>query len=360
MLFPLQQVDTNLQLIEEIPNAFFNNIVDADVFGYELFPAWFQEYYGNRQDGLYQKANNLFQIIKNSGRELEIVNGYWESLQINQHCLSVDTLLFYCEDISIELFTAAKKYFHHLYKTLDYDWFTDYSNTDIIKYIIEFKKSNRVFLCPICGNETITSNRFEARAALDHWFCKAKYPFSSVSWDNLFPLGEGCNRPPIKGENEIVWSENERVNRQIFFYPFNWLGNMQIEFECIEEPSIDNPTSGSWRFNFIGIDETHQILINKWDAFFRVNDRWINETLDVFIETWTQTFAEYLVLEINIEEFELKYNEKLLSFRNSKNKFNIYPNHRVEWFFLNFLINEATPELYNGYKTMVKKHIENN
>lgn len=360
MLFPLTQIDSNLRQIQDIPNAFFNNIQANDVFGYNLFPYWFQENYGNRQDGLYAKANNLFQVIKSSGREEEIINGYWNIIETNQHCLNVSSILFYCEIISLELFESAKKYFYHLYKSLDSDWFTNYSDTNILKYIVEFKRNNNIYLCPICGNETIKSNKFEARAALDHWLCKAKYPFSSVSWKNLFPLGEGCNRPPVKGENELIWSENERIDRQTFFYPFNWLGGIQINLECIEEPSIDNLARGSWKFNFIGMNAIHQDLINKWNTFFKINERWIEETLYEFIDNWTYAFSNYLMLEIDIANFELRYNDILNSFKNARVSFNTNPQNRVEWFFLNYLINEATPELYDGYKQMVREHIDNN
>lgn len=359
MLFPLQQVDTNLQQIEEIPNTFFQNIQANPIFGYELFPLWFQEFYGNRTNGLYSKANTLFDIIKNSGNELNIVEGYTSSINIETHCLNIDSYLFYCESISPELFEAASDYFNNLYDSFDKQWIKDKTQTNVLKYIKEFKEQNKVFVCPICGNEKIKSSQYEARAALDHWLCKAKYPFSSVSWNNLFPLGEGCNRPPVKGQNEVIWIDNDRLERKSFFYPFNWLGEIQISLECIEEPSIDNLTNGFWKFNFTGTNQIHQDLIDKWDMFFGINDRWIDETLNEFIETWTYTFALYLIEEINYEDFEMNYDEKLVSFRNARNCFNVNPQNRVEWYFLNYLINEATLGLYDGCKKMVRDHIEN-
>ncbi len=359
MLFQLNQVQTNLRRIEEIPNTFFQNIQLQEQFGDELFPPWFREYYGNRTDGLFQRARDLYNEIKNSGREDDIVDGYISSIQIESKCLNIDSILFYCESVSDELFVAAKEYFHYLYKSLDYEWVNKLSETSVNDYIREFKTLNRINICPVCGNEKIKSSKYEARAALDHWLCKAKYPFSSVSWDNLFPLGEGCNRPPVKGEKEIIWIDNDRSIRQTFFYPFNWLGEIQISLECIEEPSIENLTNGSWKFNFIGNDANHQDLINKWDVFFGINDRWIDETLNEFIETWTYTFAVYLIEEISYEDFEVKYDEKLNSFCNVRNSFNVNPQNRVEWFFLSFLINEATSDLYNAYKEMVRDHIKN-
>lgn len=360
MIFQLEQVNTNLRQIEDIPNTFFQNIQAYPNFGYELFPAWFQSAFGNRQDGLYAKGKRLFDVIKNSGRENEIVAGYYFSNDIESNCLNLDSVLFYCESISEELFTAAKDFFHHLYKSLDSEWVKGFTDSNVNNYIKEFKKLNKVFVCPICGNEKIKSSHFEARAALDHWFCKAKYPFTAVSWNNLFPLGEGCNRPPVKGENEIVWIDNERSTRQTFLYPFNWLGEIQISLECIEEPSIGNLTNGSWKFSFIGNNANHQDLINKWDVFFGINNRWIDETLYEFIETWTDTFAFYLIKENNIEDFDKEYNEKLLSFCNNRTSFNVNPQNRVEWYFLNYLIEKSTPELFNGYKKMVREHLENN
>lgn len=358
MLFPLTQIDSNLRQIQEIPNTFFQNIQANPIFGYELFPGWFQEFYGNRTNGLYSKANALFDIIKNSGNELNIVEGYRSSINIETHCLNIESYLFYCESISPQLFEAASDFFNNLYDSFDKQWIRDKTQTNVLQYIKEFKEQNRVFVCPICGNEKIKSSQHEARAALDHWLCKAKYPFSSVNWNNLFPLGEGCNRPPVKGQNEVIWIDNNRLERKSFFYPFNWLGEIQISLECIEEPSIDNLPNGSWKFNFRGTNDVHQDLIDKWDVFFGINNRWIDETLNEFIETWTYTFASYLIEEINYEDFETSYNEKLISFRNARNSFNVNPQNRVEWYFLSYMISEASLGLYDGYKEIVREYLE--
>jgi hypothetical protein len=359
MLFPLSQVDTNLRLIEDIPNTFFQNIQANKNFGYELFPTWFIEYYGNRTDGLYLKASNLFNVIKISGRETEIVEGYILSNQIETNCLDFNSVLFYCESISEDLLKAAKEYFHLLYKSLDYDWLKNNTNTNIIEYIREFKLSNKIYLCPICGNEKIAASYFQDRTALDHWFSKAKYPFNSVNWRNLIPIGSGCNGLSVKGENEIIWTNNQREARQNFYYPYSWIDNIHINFICIEEPSIDNNMYGIWRFDFIGVNDNHQDLINKWNTFFKINDRWIYQTLYEFIVTWTNTFAKYLNREINIEDFNISYNEKLVTFCNVREDFNNNPQNRVEWFYLNYLINEASIELFDAYKGMVRDHLEN-
>lgn len=358
MLFKITQENSALIKIEEIPNAFFNNILTKDVFDYELFPTWFQMHFGNRKDGLYKKADKLFNEIKVSGREQEIVDGYLNSLSINEYCLDVNTILFYCENISIAVFNAAKEYFHYLYQSLDSDWFKNYSQTDVLSYITDFKNNNKVYLCPICGNEPVKSNRYEARAALDHWLCKSKYPFYSVNWSNLFPLGDGCNKAPVKGENEVLWIEKERITRRSFFYPFNWIDDMHISLICIEEPSIDTNPKGLWKFNFIGVDSNHQDLIDKWNVFFHINDRWIAETLHEFLETWTVSFANYLQHEIDYDNSDVMYAKKLFSFCNARMDFNVNPQHRVQWYFLNYLLNEGSAELFDAYKEMVRNHLD--
>jgi hypothetical protein len=360
MIFQLEQVNTNLRQIEDIPNTFFQNIEANHNFGYELFPDWFLEAFGNRQDGLYAKANSLFDVIKNSGRENEIVAGYYLSNNVEFNCLNIDSVLFYCENISEELFSAAKDFFHHLYKSLDSAWAREYTGSNINMYIKEFKIKNKVYICPICGNESITSSTYQDRSALDHWLCKAKYPLNSINFDNLLPIGSGCNGASVKGEKEIIWTDNFKIQRQIFFYPFNWVDEIKINLICDLEPNIETNQYGEWRFEFEGINQDHQILVNKWNSFFRINDRWIYQTLHEFIETWTFTFANYLILEIDIVNFDLRYEDALNSFKNVRESFNTNPQNRVEWFFLNYLINEATPELYDGYKKAVSEHIENN
>jgi hypothetical protein len=357
MLFNINQINTRLARIEEIPNTFFENLPDHDEFGYELLPDWFQGAYGNLiARGLYAKAERLFNAIKATDQENEIRQGYTRVLMVEEHCSNVDSILYYCDDYGEELRESIKEFFDELYKCLDKPWFKRFTRTNVIDYLREFKSLNSVFICPICGNEIIKSNPYEARASLDHWQCKSKYQLSSVYWQNLVPMGEGCNKAPVKGANEVFWTNNDRTLRQTFFYPYTWNGEINIGFNCRSEPNEDD-LIGDWEFSFIGQSQEHQDLIDKWNKFFRINDRWRSETLKEYLEVWYQLLAQYIITEGHKEDVNVHYRELLSSYRNSKNDFNLNPVSRVHWLFLNYLVEEAPEPLYESYKTLVISHI---
>lgn len=355
MLFELSQVDTQLKKIEEIPDTFFREIPNYTVFGYDLLPDWFPDEYGPRQDGLYAKANRFFTEIKNSGREADIILGYNSCKDIQGHCTDIHSIIFYCEQISQELQDSAKTFFTALYKSLDSNWLENYTGTNVLEYIRQFKRQNNVFLCPLCGNEPIKSTKYESRSALDHWFSKAKYPLTSVHLNNLLPMGEGCNRPSVKGEKEIVWTDDNRISRQEFQYPFLWNGDLNISLSCLREPANGVNDFGEWRFNFVGINAIHQDLIDKWNTFFRIGLRWIDDTLLEFIETWTYYFSLFINEQVIQTDVETEYIQLLTAFKNAKTDFDLNPLSRVQWFFLDFIINRATAPLFESYKQEVIK-----
>jgi hypothetical protein len=60
------------------------------------------------------------------------------------------------------------------------------------------------------------------------------------------------------------------------------------------------------------------------------------------------------MLEIDIANFDLRYNDILNSFKKMlKKNFNTNPQNRVEWFFFTLFNKDASPELYDAYKEML-------
>ncbi|WP_111709145.1 hypothetical protein [Lutibacter citreus] len=354
MITEINQVDSNLKRIEEIPDTFFKEVPNYSIFGYELLPDWFKDKYGNRQDGLYKKAKLFFIEIKKSKKEEDIIAGYTNSKNISEHCKDVNSTLFYCEKIDPNLFDTAKNFFIALYSSLDSDWLNKCTETKVLEYLKSFKRINRLHICPVCHNEPFKSNKYENRGALDHWLCKSKYPLTSVHFNNLIPLGDGCNCSKVKGEKEIIWTDDKRSKRQSFMHPYSWNGELEISLICLREPTPKVDDFGDWKFNFKGQDANHQDLIDKWNNFFKISDRWIEETLIPFIENWTGLFYDYILAE-EIIDIDNDYDQALKSFKNSIIGFYLIPYARVHWFFLDFIINKASVSLYDSYKTELMK-----
>jgi hypothetical protein len=360
MLSPLEQVQNcELSMMEEIPDTFFGAIEANADYGFHLFPNWFEEERGLRRDGLYALGQTLFNLIKGSGREADIVLWYEEYKNIEEHSQNTATVINYLTGISQDLHDAARKFFTKLYNSFDSQWFTNYTNSSVKKYIGEFKRSNDVYVCPICFSESITHGKKEARSALDHWFCKAKYPFLGVYLNNLIPMGNGCNNPPRKGEHELIYTDDTRAQRQEFYYPYVYGGVVTVGLRCLREPNDIDEDFGDWLFEFTGVDAPHQLLVNRWNSFFEISDRWIENILEVYILSWTKEVKNMLLGENLDIDNDDSYNQAIRLLQISKGEFTISHTNRVEWFFLGFLLNGASEGLYEGYRAIVKEHLDN-
>jgi hypothetical protein len=358
MLFALNQVQNcNLELMEEIPDAFFNSIETSADYGFHMFPAWFKTERGAQTNGLYGEGLNLFNLIKASGREADIVKWYTDYKNIDQHSRDTTTTVNYLTAISQELHDAAKTFFSSLYKAFDSFWFTEYANIDVRKYIRDFKKTNDVYFCPICGVETIPHGSREARSALDHWFCKAKYPFLGVYLNNLIPMGAGCNNPPRKGEKELIYTDNSRSKRQEFYYPFVYDGEVEVILKCLREPTNIEDDCGEWVFQFKGVNAEHQALIDRWSSFFEISARWIEEVLELYVLSWTNEVVN-VIRESQLEiDNESSYRKAIEFLQSTKKELHTSPFNRVQWHFLEFMLTTASVGLFEAYRSIVKENL---
>ncbi len=87
--------------------------------------------------------------------------------------------------------------------------------------------------CHFCGMDSIISQYEKNRSALDHYFAKSLYPFTSVNFHNLVPACEKCNTT-YKRDKNILFLKPPKKYKTVLgarvkaFYPF-----------CNDTPNID-------------------------------------------------------------------------------------------------------------------------
>lgn len=154
--------------------------------------------------------------------------------------------------------------------------------------------------CPCCGYGILKNIYEKGHSSYDHYLPKKHYPFSSLNFNNLFPLCNECNSD-YKGEKPIL-SYHKRI-----FYPFND-NHPSIDFEINVDPQClvkfigkrERFEKTDIRINAI-CDEKYDEEIESWDKIFEVKKRFFGQIaingkswLDDVREKHRKTEKEYL------------------------------------------------------------------
>jgi hypothetical protein len=182
------------------------------------------------------------------------------------------------------------------------------------------KKYSKVFLdklnldtCTYCNrNYTLNLVDNRARAELDHWFPKEKYPILSLSFFNLIPSCHSCNH--TKGSPNINWLEalDNYVHPyliekdQFFKFGFNYdlsLNDYKVEIE-VEKGSKIERTLIANNLKEIYSSNANKELKDLIDLRYKYSDNYI----DILIN---QTFNGLMTEEeIYRMIFGIEINEK--------------------------------------------------
>lgn len=141
-------------------------------------------------------------------------------LKLKEQCNRLYSILFDCNDklkkaAVKELMLADRKTMEHLIlKVGDIDDdnikfiqkifnFNYFSRNDICKKIIRLMN---VSVCPYCNRQYVTTlKNGKVRAQIDHYFCKSKYPYLSLSVYNFIPCCDICNK--AKSNSDMMLTE---------------------------------------------------------------------------------------------------------------------------------------------------------
>jgi hypothetical protein len=356
MLKPLNNPETKLRELHKSIGVFFNNLELSDSLESIPFPEWFDEAF--IKTDLKKKLGNVFneyKAISDKSIRDRILNAYTLLNQVKELCIDLpfknfdekENLKAITGDSKNEFWLHIEDLFETLYNNyLEYHEFEKHSeiNTTVKEYIDDFNKLNKITICPFCGIEGITRTAGQQRTALDHWLCKSKFPFSSVNFDNLVPLGNYCNGKGVKGSRNVLIDEHQK--RVTSLYPYINHQSFKLKFSFLSEPKrIEDYNSNNWSLDILPNDPKENGLFNSWMSIFNIKQRF-NSYLEntVFIH-WEDNYIEFIE-----QSQHLTFANNLDDFRNTLQEFkNTFPRNKRDGAilysaFLEYLLCEATEE----------------
>ncbi len=359
MLKSILNPTTNLRELHNVVSVFFDNIEAKASINAIPFPKWFDEVFVSTD--LKTKFNNVFEEYKSipvKATRNKIIDAYYELNQIEKLCTEIPFKDFNEKD-SLKTITGVStaKFWEHLENLFDslYNSYLEYHefenrteiNTSVKKYIDDFNRLNKITICPFCGIEGITRTEGQQRTSLDHWLCKSKFPFSSVNFDNLVPLGNNCNGRGVKGSKNVLLDNNIRKSA---LYPYLDHQSFKIEFNFIKEPRRpEDYNFNNWILVISPNNPSELELLVNWKQIFNIETRFNSYLeLTVFIH-WEETYKEFIMVSST-----LSFAENLVDFRETLVQFkNTFPRHKRDGSilycaFLEFLIQRASNNYLNS------------
>jgi hypothetical protein len=168
-----------------------------------------------------KELNLLKKAVLHNNRIRQLCNG--EIKPVLYSDLKFTTLT---NDENLRFQQLVKSFCTYLYeKCLDLETFYNiYGKTkDYYNSLI-----NRSLTCRCCGLNNVLGIHHTHRSALDHFFPKGNYPFSSVNFKNLVPICDICNSKYKLSQNPYLRIEKgvgkkkkiEKIIEVKSFYPF--------------------------------------------------------------------------------------------------------------------------------------------
>lgn len=365
----LQPMKTALSKLKEIPDTFFTKLEAAKHFDDDLFPSWLLDSKGNQI--IFGKATELrnrfkaifekYKAITNKDERKKIVDTYFDTNKISSLCNNDDQLhCFKLTDLPEEIRKEIDVAFLYLYASaLNHPPFEEFVNANITDSLKDFAKANAIDICPFCGLEMLLQIEGQARLPLDHWLNKDSFPFASINFDNLVPIGTDCNSKGVKGCKDVLKDIKLRPKKRAF-YPYAVHQGFNILITCTEQPNIDNEY-GSWNFSVTPNNHTEADLFESWNYIFNISTRYKSYFDDYLILNWKTRYIEFIkndedgidvVHAQNIDEF--KYN-----LRQWKRTFKVkrIPASRIYLRFIDYLLDEATNEYLFGVVESFKSKV---
>jgi hypothetical protein len=133
-----------------------------------------------------------------------------------------------------------------------------------------FSKHNNFNRCPACGlkrmlkPEEVDFNDKGKREAYDHYFNKARYPFSAINFRNLIPMCDDCNSK-YKTQRDIITDQGKRVKA---FFPFSAIP--EKDFSLKYEVEKDYLKNVEVSIACLGYSEE----VETWNRVFSVKSRY--------------------------------------------------------------------------------------
>lgn len=251
-----------------------------------------------------------------NGEKDVVKKAYYNHLNIENLCNDTTIeVLKYTEIVNEDFRTLLKNFLTWLWD--DYDKLPkalrdEYK--DVQDHFNEFKKVQKGKVCPFCGISSLKPKTTRKRRnAYDHYIPKAKYPFVSINFKNLFPACHECNSDEKKEHDTPL----KNGTRHKVLFPFDTtytIDDITIHInpkERFDQASLSTLLSDiDWDIEFTLHRGTIDIY-EAWDDIFQIKTRYKEYILD-FEDTW---FSDFI-----LKKFNEKVVTKTSSFEDYKNE----------------------------------------
>lgn len=176
---------------------------------------------------------------------------------------------------------------------------------------IQWSAYNFVFelgikVCPYCNRQYISpiySSKGKLRADLDHFYAKSKYPYLSMSIQNLIPCCKFCNSS-LKGDKEFTFENNinpfdEDIDKYMYFnyYPKTaktFYGQDEVIIKLNDRKDVDQEIIKKFRNNIktFQIEELYQYNTDIVKLMLKKRMIFSEKYLDNFYNIYSNIFKD--------------------------------------------------------------------
>lgn len=351
MLFTLQKVDTGLAQLHALVDSFFSQLNQKNTFAEIDFPDWYNDVFGDTNlNERLEAVFNAYKALPSNDTKEKVIKAFQDTNKVQDLCDNLNGI----EAIKpAELHESIRKpiidLFKHLWNnSLTYHKFNSHFSTNLDDYVDKFNNVNDLEVCPFCGLENILNLEGEARTAIDHWLCKDTYPYIHINFDNLVPMGTGCNARPAKGTKDVINNSTGRVKA---LYPYCNHGGISIEFNFINEPILSNDQidDKDWSLNISNNNPNDREIFESWLSLFNIQEKYNSVIEKAVFKTWESQYKRFISTQNHLAPAQT-IDELKLNLVDFKNTFQINYRERSIVFiaFLDYLIERASDRYLQG------------
>ena len=296
----LKPIDTTLRKLQEIPETFFSRVEASRSFDNSLFPEWLTDSDGSavifssktELRNLFKSVFDKYKAILDFNERTKIIDAFNSCNQIIDLCSNdLGSLYIEINDIDNSISEDIVNVFQYLYtNALNHPDFLLFSDDNLKDSLTRFTEKNDLDLCPFCGLETMIQLKGQPRLALDHWLNKSKFPFASINFDNLVPIGNDCNSSGVKGSKNVL-KASDKITRAKSYYPYIIHNGLDVTIVCVVEPNITN-LNGEWKLSIKPKDIKDSEIFISWLFIFNVIERY-EDYLNKIVLRWKKDYVQY-------------------------------------------------------------------
>ena len=295
MLFPVQQVNTNLSYLNSVLKHFLCKAVRSNRYLKDkFFPADFIPIHNDSRNAVETNFRAAFTEIKklNHRQKVLLLKAYRNQQKIQGLCSDKSIAMDEFSGLPDGLIKAIRALGSYLYSsTLNLAPLVSLPqvNDTLAKHFQRFVTVNGKVCC-FCGiNDyeeqlAVADSTKQWRAAYDHYLPKKLYPLAAVNFNNLIPICFQCNSKAKLALDPCLCKSKIR---RLAFYPYVNNGNGRVKFSpnLTNIGAIVNGEFWSVSLDTSGLNNDTKEKQSSWNRVFKITSR-VEKRLNDEYKNW--------------------------------------------------------------------------